>query len=80
MLRLLDLPVLEVDRCRPSEHHDRHLDHALLGVNFLDRALEVLERALLDADVLALLEVDGELRLLLVDALDLGPTEFSPYV
>src|SRR5579872_2540796 len=43
LLRLLDLPVLEVDRCRTSEHHDRHLDHALLGMDLLDGPLEVLE-------------------------------------
>src|SRR3954471_19372693 len=70
VVRLLDLPVLEIDRGGPTEHHDRDLDHALLGMDFLDGPLEVLERAFLDADVLALLEIDCDLLGLLIHALD----------
>src|SRR5947207_11857214 len=70
-VRLFDLPVFEIDRGRPTEDHDRDLDHALLGMDFLYGPFEVLERAFLDSHVLALLEVDGDLGRRVRDALDL---------
>src|SRR5574341_2267386 len=59
----LHLPVLELDRGRPAEDRHDHLHEPLLGVHFLDRALEVEERPVLDPDVGPLLELDPELRL-----------------
>jgi hypothetical protein len=51
-----DLPLFELDRRLAAEDRDQHADQALLGEQFVDRALVALERAFLDRDVLALLE------------------------
>src|SRR6185436_15511715 len=63
-LRLLDLPELELHRRWPAEDQDRDADLALLVVHFLDRSVEVVERAVGDAHVLAHLEQHLGLRLL----------------
>ena len=77
-LDLLDLPVLEVDRCRAPEdgHDDPH--GTLRRESLVDHAVEVLEGAFLDLDAIASAEVDFDLRGLFLDLervedlLDLG--------
>src|SRR5688572_7414738 len=72
-----DLVVLELDRGHPAEDRDHHLELAALGVEVVDGALEVDERPLDHADLVAPLERGLELRLLrallhlLEDGLDL---------
>src|SRR5688572_18089010 len=53
---LLDLTEFELDRGRASENKNRHAQAALVVIDFLDRAVEVVERAIADADQLARLE------------------------
>src|SRR5687767_246485 len=74
---LFDLRELEFDRRGTTEDRDRHADLALLVVHVLDGAVEVGERAVLDAHVLADHEFDlvagllGALFHLAEDLLDL---------
>src|SRR5204863_5877950 len=63
---LLDLPELQLHRSGTTEDQHRHAQAALLVIDFLDRAVEVVERAVADAHQLARLEQD--LRARLVDA------------
>src|ERR1700738_512353 len=64
-VNFLDLQEVELDRRLPAEHVDEHLQLALLGVDLVDLAEEVGEGAVHDADALAQLELDPDLRLLL---------------
>ena len=45
LLGLLDLHEVELDRRRAAEDADQHAQLALVGLHFLDDAVEVLERA-----------------------------------
>src|SRR5690606_24869472 len=72
LLGLLHLAELEFDRRRTPENQHRHPQAALLVVDFLDHAVEVVERAIHDADHLAGLE--QHLRARLLDAF-LDPVE-----
>src|SRR5919108_6568662 len=72
---LFDLEQVELDRRLPAEHVDQDLQLALLGVDLVDLAQEVGEGSVDDADALAQLELDPDLRLLLdllQDRLELG--------
>src|SRR5215213_6285972 len=64
MLELLDLRVLQLDRGRPAEDRDRHLEPALGLVDLLDHPAERGERAVGDADVVARHEGDRGLGVL----------------
>src|ERR1700716_3737749 len=64
-VNFLDLQEVELDRRLPAEHVDKHLQLALLGVDLVDLAEEVGEGAVHDADALAQLDLDPDLRLLL---------------
>ena len=57
----LHLPVFQVDRRRPVEDDQHDLDQAAGLDDFLDGPLEVLERAVLDLDAVAALDVDPDL-------------------
>ena len=74
-----DLQEVELDRRLAAEDADQHLDLVALGVDLVDRADELGERAVRDAHVLALCEGDPHLgRLdahLAQDLLDLGLVE-----
>src|SRR5262245_65696842 len=59
-----DLVVLEFDRGEPPEDGDHHLQLSALGIEVVDGPLEVDERPLDHADLVALLERRLELRLL----------------
>src|SRR6476620_9380161 len=48
-----DLREIELDRGRPAEDRDGDADLRLVVVDVLDRAVEIRERAFLDADELA---------------------------
>src|SRR5690606_31847810 len=72
LLGLLRLAELEFDRRRTPENQHRHPQAALLVVDFLDPAVEVVERTIHDADHLAGLE--QHLRARLLDAF-LDPVE-----
>src|SRR4051794_3452023 len=50
---LFDLREVELDRGRPAEDRDGDADLRLVVVDVLDRAVEIGERAFLDADHLA---------------------------
>src|SRR3546814_3113399 len=63
---LFDLTEAQLDRSRAAEDQHRHAQAALLVVDFLDHAIEVVERAVDDPDHLARLE--QHLRLRLADA------------
>src|SRR6188768_3920192 len=63
-LELLDLQEIQFDRRRAAENRDHHLEGALLGVHFVDEAVEVRERPLVDAHLIALFEAVLRLRLL----------------
>src|SRR5581483_3540671 len=74
---LFHLPVFQLHRGVAAENIHRHLELAAVGLDFLDHAAEVQERAVVDLDRLADLEIDlrllalfrvGDLRL---DGLDL---------
>src|SRR5262245_10394158 len=69
---LLYLAELELHRRRAAEDRDHHRDFALVFVHIVDHTLEGGERALGDADLLVLLELHAQLRLVLagVDAID----------
>src|ERR1700722_14196595 len=56
LLNLFYLAKLQLDGCRPTENRHRHSDARLLVVHFLDVAVEVGERTVLDANHLAYLE------------------------
>src|SRR3954453_18834408 len=58
----LDLPVFQVHRRGPVEDDEHDLDQAALLDDFLDGALEVLERPVLDLHAVAALDVDANLR------------------
>src|SRR5918996_5676408 len=78
-LELLDLEEVELHRRLAAEDADEHLDLVPLGVDLVHGADELGERAVLDADALALGVLDLELRRLdphlLEDLLDLGLLE-----
>src|SRR5512133_1712045 len=63
-LQLLDLEEVELDRCRPAEDGDHHLEGVAVEVDLLHHPLEVRERAVDDAHALAALERVLRLRLL----------------
>src|SRR5271163_117455 len=50
---LLDLAVLQLDRCRPAENRDADLQPPLVLVDFLDRAVEAGERSVCHPHLLA---------------------------
>ena len=58
---LLDLEEVELDGRLAAEDADQHLDLVALGVDLVDRADELGERAVRDAHALALLEGDAVL-------------------
>src|SRR5688572_30294818 len=62
-LELLDLQEIQFDRRRAAENRDHHLERALLGVHFVDEAVEVGERPLVDAHLVTLFEAVLRLRL-----------------
>src|SRR5215212_1318555 len=78
-LQLLDLEEVELDRCLAAEDAHEDLDLVPLWVDLVDRADELGERPVGDADALALREGDPELRRLDAhvpeDLLDLGLVE-----
>src|SRR5436190_3975390 len=53
-LNLLDLPILQLQRCRPAEDGGDDSHHSLVGHDFVDFAFEVDERAVGDLDAVAL--------------------------
>src|SRR5687768_12158728 len=57
---LFDLPVLEFQRRRASEDRRDDSDNALVGDDLVDLAFEVLECAVVDLDLVALLELGGD--------------------
>src|SRR5512135_2797353 len=61
---LLDLEEVELDRRRPAEDGDHHLEGVAVEVDLLHHPLEVRERAVDDANALAPLERVLRLRLL----------------
>src|SRR3569832_1638502 len=61
---LFDLRELEFHRRRTTEDRDRHANLVLFVVDFLDRAVEVGERAVLDAHIFTRDEFDLVARLL----------------
>src|SRR4029079_3553267 len=63
-LELLDLQEIQFDRRRAAENRDHHLEGALLGGHFVDEAVEVRERPLVDAHLIALFAAVLRLRLL----------------
>src|SRR5687768_14797899 len=60
-LELLYLKEVELDRRLPSEDADEHLELVALRVDLVNRAYELGERPVRDADALALLEGDAVL-------------------
>src|SRR5690606_10660294 len=73
---LLHLTELEFDRGGTTKNQYRHAQAALLVIDFLDDAVEIVERAFGDANHLA--RFDQDLRLRLVDAiLDAAPDRIS---
>src|SRR5437868_4567614 len=62
-LSLLHLHEVQLDRRRAPEDGDQHADAALVRIHFLDRPVEVRERAVDHAHVVAFLELDLRLRL-----------------
>src|SRR5437762_1626333 len=60
---LFDLHEVQLDRRGAAEDGDQHPHAALVGVHFLDGAVEVRERAVHHADVVAFLELHLRLRL-----------------
>src|SRR4029450_5783622 len=63
-LQLLHLQEVQLDRRRPAEDGDHHLQGVAVEVDLLDHPLEVRERAVDDPDALAPLERVLRLRLL----------------
>src|SRR5438309_1618940 len=63
LLSLLDLHEVQLDRRRAPEDGDQHAHAALVRIHFLDRPVEVRERAVDHAHVVAFLELDLRLRL-----------------
>src|SRR5215208_3765278 len=61
-LELLDLEEVELDRRLAAEDAHQDLDLVALGVDLVDRADELGERSVGDADALALREGNPELR------------------
>src|SRR5690349_19392004 len=61
-LELLDLEEVELDRRLAAEDADEDLDLVALGIDLVDRANELGERAIGHANALALREGDPELR------------------
>ena len=72
-----DLEEVELDRRLAAEERDEHADLALLGVDVVDDADEVGERAVDDLDALALGEADLDLGRLLVICLRIFLTSSS---
>src|SRR5439155_4002319 len=66
---LLDLKKVELHRRLSAEHVDQHLQLALLRVDLIDLAVEVGERSVDHAHRLADLELDANLRRLLLHLL-----------
>src|SRR5690606_25498605 len=62
--QLLDLRILQLDRRRPAEDRDGHLEPGALLVDFLDQPVERGERPVRHPDLLADLEGDRRLRTL----------------
>src|SRR3954451_9723767 len=60
-LQLFDLEEIQFDWCLSSEDRDEHLDLVALRVDLVDRADELGERAVRDADALTRLEGDAVL-------------------
>src|SRR5256885_15043079 len=69
LVHLLDLEQVELDGRLASEHVDEHLELALLGVDLVDLAVEVGEGSIDHAHRLADLELDADLRRLLLHLL-----------
>src|SRR5258706_16443679 len=69
LVDLLDLKQVELDGRLAAEHVDQHLELALLRVDLVDLAVEVGERSINDAHRLADLELDADLRRLLLHLL-----------
>src|SRR5258708_4477550 len=69
LVDLFDLQQVELDRSLASEHVDEHLELSLLGVDLVDLAVEVGERSVDDAHGLTDLELDPNLRRLLLHLL-----------
>src|SRR5437764_9549670 len=63
VLGLLDLHEVQLDRRRAAEDRDQHAHATLVGVYFLDGAVEVRERSVDHAHVVAFLELHFRLRL-----------------
>src|SRR4051812_26466811 len=63
-LQLLHLQEIQFDRGRAAEDRDHHFQRVPVGVDLVDDAVEARERALVDADLVALLERILRLRLL----------------
>src|SRR2546423_15049737 len=80
-LKLLDLQEVQLNRRLTAKDADQHLDLVLLGVDLVDRPDELGERAVVDADALALGELDLELGSLdahlLEDLLDFALVEWG---
>src|ERR1700741_2580046 len=60
---LLDLREIQLHRCGATEDRHQHADLLLLRLDLFDRAREVRERAVVHADVIALLEHHARARL-----------------
>src|SRR5260370_14099257 len=69
LVDLLDLQQVELDGGLASEHVDQDLQLALLGVDLVDLAVEVGERPVHDPHRFADLELDANLRRLLLHLL-----------
>src|SRR2546423_12067050 len=69
LVDLLDLQQVELDRRLAAEHVHQHLQLALLRIDLVDLAVEVGERPVHDADGLADLELDADLRRFLLHLL-----------
>src|SRR5947209_18665481 len=69
LVHLLYLKEVQLDRGLAPEHVDQHLQLALLGVDLVDLAVEVGERAVDHAHRFADLELDADLRRLLLHLL-----------
>src|SRR6266849_4591037 len=69
LVDLLDLQQVQLHRRLTAEHVDQHLELALLGVDLVDLAVEVGERTVDNAHRLADLELDTDLRRLLLHLL-----------
>src|SRR5947199_1758777 len=69
LVDLLHLEQVQLDRRLAAEHVDQHFELALLGVDLVHLAVEVCERTVDDPHRLADLELDPDLRRLLLHLL-----------